>query len=149
MVYSPSHSHYLQFEKTTEGRYNSNLNSGIEILKVIEGELEGGWVFSIKGLVTAEVFADYLQMADSLLDGGYQDAAAVIAGSTLEGNLRTLCKNASIDVERLDSKGRMVPVPAGQLNAELAKSGIYNGLVQKQVTGWLDLRNKAAHGHYG
>jgi hypothetical protein len=25
---------------------------------------------------------------------------------------------------------------------------IYNLLVQKSVTAWLDLRNKAAHGHY-
>jgi len=34
------------------------------------------------------------------------------------------------------------------LNADLATSGVYGKLDQKNVTAWLDLRNKAAHGHY-
>ena len=36
-------------------------------------------------LIHASVFADFLQMADYLVDSGYKDAGAVIAGSTLEG----------------------------------------------------------------
>jgi hypothetical protein len=32
------------------------------------------------------------------------------------------------------------------MNAELAKKGVYNTLVQKRVTWLADLRNKAAHG---
>lgn len=31
---------------------------------------------------------------------------------------------------------------------ELAKAGEYNVLVQKQVTVWADVRNKAAHGKW-
>jgi hypothetical protein len=31
---------------------------------------------------------------------------------------------------------------------ELTAAGAYNGLEQKSGTAWLDLRNKAAHGHY-
>ena len=34
------------------------------------------------------------------------------------------------------------------MNADLASAGVYNKLDQKSVTAWLDLRNKAAHGHY-
>jgi hypothetical protein len=34
------------------------------------------------------------------------------------------------------------------LNADLAKAGKYDKGDQKQVTAWLDLRNKAAHGKY-
>lgn len=34
------------------------------------------------------------------------------------------------------------------MNAELAGVEAYNRLDQKDVTAWLDLRNKAAHGHY-
>ena len=34
------------------------------------------------------------------------------------------------------------------LNAELARAGVFGKLEQKMVTAWLDLRNKAAHGHY-
>jgi len=34
------------------------------------------------------------------------------------------------------------------LNMELSRADVYDRLVQKQVTSWGDLRNKAAHGHY-
>jgi hypothetical protein len=34
------------------------------------------------------------------------------------------------------------------MNADLSSVGAYNKLDQKNVTAWLDLRNKAAHGRY-
>ena len=42
----------------------------------------------------------------------------------------------------------MVPQKADAVNAELVKANAYSKLDQKNVTAWLDLRNKAAHGHY-
>lgn len=35
------------------------------------------------------------------------------------------------------------------MNADLAGANVYSKLDQKNVTAWLDLRNKAAHGKYG
>jgi len=34
------------------------------------------------------------------------------------------------------------------MNADLAKVKVYGILEQKNVTAWLDLRNRAAHGKY-
>jgi hypothetical protein len=34
------------------------------------------------------------------------------------------------------------------MNAELVAAGAYSKLDQKNITAWLDLRNKAAHGQY-
>jgi hypothetical protein len=34
------------------------------------------------------------------------------------------------------------------MNADLVKAGAYNNLQQKAVTGWLAIRNAAAHGDY-
>jgi hypothetical protein len=34
------------------------------------------------------------------------------------------------------------------LNVDLTKANVYNKLDEKNVTAWLDLRNKAAHGSY-
>ena len=45
-------------------------------------------------------------------------------------------------------KVSIVPKKADKLNADLAKAEIYNKLDQKNITAWLDLRNKAAHGKY-
>jgi len=34
------------------------------------------------------------------------------------------------------------------MNADLTKADVYNKLDEKNVTAWLHLRNKAAHGKY-
>ena len=83
------------------------------------------------------------KMAQYLLDSGYKDAAAVIAGSTLEAHLRQLCKKVGITT---DSGGK--PKKADTINSELIKEGAYKKLDQKNVTAWLGLRNSAAHGDY-
>ena len=81
-------------------------------------------------------------MAGYLLEKGFKDAAAVIAGSTLEEHLRQLCKSAGISPK--DNGGR--PKTTDRINSELAAERTYSKLDQKNVTAWLDLRNKAAHG---
>ena len=74
---------------------------------------------------------------------GYKDAAAVIAGSTLESHLRQLSNRLGIP-----SQATSKPKKADTLNAELAKARAYAGIDQKSVTAWLGLRNDAAHGNY-
>ncbi|HEX8372718.1 MAG TPA: hypothetical protein VF585_08060 [Chthoniobacterales bacterium] len=83
-------------------------------------------------------------MADHLLANGYKDAAAVVAGSSLEEHLRLLAVKHGVSSK--DASGR--PKKADLINAELAGELAYSKLDQKNVTAWLDLRNKAAHGHY-
>ena len=105
-------------------------------------------LFDFKDLITAELFTDFLEMAEHLLEHRYKDAAAVIIGSTLENHLRQLCGANSIDINRKNNRGRLVPKKADLLNSELATKGVYNRLDSKSVTAWLDLRNNAAHGNY-
>ena len=105
-------------------------------------------MFTVKGLVTAELFADFLEMADHLLQQGYKDPAAVIIGSVLEEHLRQLCNANSISIEIENNQGILIPKKADRLNSDLAKENVYSKLDQKAATMWLDLRNKAAHGKY-
>ena len=105
-----------------------------------------GYLKSAEELVHAEVFSDFIEMADYLLQGGYKDAAAVIIGGVLEGHLRVLCRKHGIDPDMSAQSGGR-PKKADAMNNELAKAGVYSKLDQKNVTAWLDLRNKAAHGH--
>ncbi|MEL4249473.1 hypothetical protein AAEH72_00410 [Shewanella xiamenensis] len=147
MVYGKSHSHYSEFDAATAEEYESNAQRGHAILLSIQNEIEGGWVFSVKQLITAEIFSDFLEMAQHLLTQGYKDPAAVMIGSVLEENLRQLCKANGVDVE-LERDGVFHPKKADRLNSDLASSEIYTKLDQKAVTMWLDLRNKAAHGKY-
>lgn len=121
---------------------------GIGILKAARAEMTGGWLTTTKGLVSAEVFSDFLGMAEHLLSEKYKDPAAVVVGAVLEEHIRQLCQKRDIPTAATKSDGRVVSHKADFLNAELAKAGAYSGLDQKNVTAWLDLRNKAAHGHY-
>lgn len=102
---------------------------------------------AIKGIVSSEVFSDFLEMASYLLTEGYKDAAAVMIGSVLEQNLKQLCQKYSVEVF-VTGQGKPVPKKADVMNADLVKAGVYNKLDQKNITAWLDLRNKAAHGYY-
>ena len=112
-------------------------------LLALRADFEAGYLQTIEEIVHASVFADFLEMADELLGKSYKDPAAVITGSVLEGHLRKLAERSGIALEH---RGR--PRKADSLNADLTKQVVYNALEQKSVTAWLDLRNKAAHGHY-
>ncbi|MCH7639975.1 MAG: hypothetical protein IH855_11025 [Bacteroidetes bacterium] len=146
-VYGRDHTHYQQFTEHTAHTYQSSAESGLAILKAIRTEIAGGWLFTIRGLVAAEMFSDFLDMAQHLLDQGYKDPAAVVIGSVLEEHLRQLCVKHSIDIA--DPKGgKMIPRKADRLNSDLTKNETYTALDQKQITAWLGLRNDAAHGKY-
>lgn len=114
------------------------------ILRAIRSDYVAGNLQSVRELIHADIFSDFLEMADYLLDQGYKDPAAVVAGSVLEEHLRKLCDKNGIPVTQSQK-----PKKADSLNAELASTNSYSKLDQKSVTAWLDLRNKAAHGKYG
>lgn len=114
------------------------------ILQSLRYDYEHGYLQSVVELVHADIFSDFLEMADYLLHQGYRNPAAVITGSVLESHLRKLCDKRAMSVVKPDGS----PKKADTLNAELAAADIYSKLDQKSVTAWLDLRNKAAHGKY-
>ena len=68
----------------------------IGVVKALRHDLAAGYLQTLTELVHAAVFADFIQMAQCLVESGYKDAAAVICGSTLESHLRELCKRYEI-----------------------------------------------------
>ena len=137
-------SHYLSQFKTNlkAGMGDTNisiLNRLIPILRAAEDDLKNGFLITIKQLVQADVFDSELEQAKSLLQNGYKNAAAVIAGTVLETAIKEICLNNGIELDRKKLT---------HLNDELAKAGIYNKLQQKQITALADIRNNAAHGDY-
>ena len=142
---APPGSSYIEsaadaLEHPGDARWASTLEG---ILKALRSDYEAGYLQSVHELLHASVFADFLEMADHLLNEGYKDPAAVLAGGVLEEHLRKLCEKNGIDTESAGS-----PKKADMLNSQLTKAGAYEKLDQKNVTAWLDLRNKAAHAKY-
>src|SRR6266498_1207110 len=115
----------------------------VGVATALRDDLKAGWLESVVELVHADTYSDFLEMAEELLSKGYKDAAAVIAGSSLEVHLKSLCVKHGV-VTEVNGK----PKKADMMNADLAKAGAYGKLEQKQITAWLGLRNSAAHGEY-
>ena len=119
----------------------------IGIVEALRDDIRSGFLISFSELVRGEIFQNFLDMAEYLCDEGFKDAAAVIAGSTLEAHLKQLSHKNNIDISSTATDGSVRPKKASQLNQDLGKAA-YSLFDQKQVTAWLDLRNSAAHGKY-
>lgn len=140
-VFGKDSDHYQKFDALFSGLHDwTPVRNGVGIMRAAKDDYENGYLFETRVLIQAEVFDDFLEQAQHLFDSGYHAPAAVVAGSVLEDGLRKLCVRNGII---LPAKPKL-----DTMNAELAKAGVYNLLVQKQITALADLRNKAAHGRW-
>lgn len=131
--------HYKQIEGTytKEGGESYGMLKCLGVLESAYEDFKLGLLEDTHTLITAEVFTDFIEQAEYLLDEGYKLPAAVLMRGVLENSLRTLCKKAQI---ALSDKPKLE-----WMNTELVKVGIYNKNVQKQVTAWAGIGNSAAH----
>lgn len=151
-LYGDKNSYLYRYEEIlkTPQFYKMHSNNYIHIgvmtgiIAAVQHEFNKGLLVDIRRLIQADIFADFLEMGEYLLNENYKDAAAVIIGGVLENSLRKLATAHGISI--VNSSGKMLTLEP--LNGECAKMNIYDKLVQKQITSWGDLRNKAAHGHY-
>jgi len=120
-----------------------HLAGQIGVVESLLHNIRNGYLRTLEELIHGELFGDFLEMAQHLLESGYKDAAAVVCGSTLEAHLKQLCKKAGIPT---DAAGKAKK--ADTINGEFGGAGVYSKLDQKNVTAWLELRNRAAHGDY-
>ena len=134
--------HFTSFVTAEKPRaYEDNVQIYKRVRAVFEAareDFEGGYLVSVRDLVHAELAGSELEQARELFEAGYVTAAAVVSGVVLETTLRTLCDKHSLSHGKLD-----------KMNADLAKAGQYNSLVQKRVTAMAAIRNSAAHGNDG
>jgi hypothetical protein len=147
-VFGTVHPYTTEFARALDGSSRQSVREAQSTLLAARDELAGGWFVKVRSIVSAEIFADFLEMAEYLASEGYVHPAAVMTGSVLEEHLRQLAFRMGIALEQPDASGKAVPRKADVLNADLAKATTYNKLDQKQITAWLDLRNKAAHAKY-
>jgi len=105
-------------------RLHEHTTSILGVVKALLEDLNAGHLRSLVELVHGDVFADFLEMAQHLCEAAYKDAAAVIAGSTLEAHLRTLCNKASVPSEAVKPNGDTVPKKADAMNGDLSSAGV-------------------------
>jgi hypothetical protein len=125
-----------------------------EIVGLLTGLLDdydAGMLDPLVSRVEAELAADYLGQAEALLAGTHQGVAdrvpaAVLAGAVLESGLRTLSGRQTPALAITGGNGR--PKMLNALIDDLKNAGVYNELQAKELRGWADIRNAAAHGEF-
>ena len=83
-------------------------------------DIQNNYLRTFEEQVHGDLFGDFLDMAAQLIRTREKDAAAVLAGTTLEVHIRQLCEKHGVKIRSGKSTKR-----AGTLNAELVTKGAY------------------------
>ncbi len=114
------------------------------VIQALHNDLSLGYLSSHSEIIRGDLFSDYLDMAEHLLEEGYKDAAAVMAGGTLETHLKKISEKNEIEIFNQNQQPKIV----SKLVDELKRREVFNKSIYKQVIAWLDIRNNAAHAKY-
>jgi hypothetical protein len=139
-VLGENHIYVQRFKSLGRQPYKNTAHSGQGILRAVREDIEGGYLKKVEALVSAEVFTNFLEMAEHLLQQGYKDPAASLIGAVLEDGLRRICAKNSLPIRSIES--------ISSLNKNLADAQVYNRLTQKKVHVWNEVRNNADHGNF-
>lgn len=133
------HIYYEFFANKCVSNYANQVQEGLGVLKAAESDINAGFYESAIKMAAAEVFTDFLDMVDHLLENGYKDPAAMLSGAVLEDGLRRICEG-KITVKEDDN--------ITSLNNRLADKGIYTKIMRKSIDTWGAIRNSADHGRF-
>jgi hypothetical protein len=109
--------------------------------------LKAAWSFSstdtpvetttVADLDGMDLCGEFLAEAQNYLNMGRHQSAAILAGDAMEETLRRLCADNSVSLSR--------PTVDGMI-AELARQGVYDSLVEQQLSEYTSLHAKAMNG---
>ncbi|MBN1694403.1 HEPN domain-containing protein [candidate division WOR-3 bacterium] len=135
-----NHNYTQRFFEVVKFASVRNVEMGLSILDSLEEDIRDGYLFDIKNLVSAEVFDDFLEMAEHLLENKYKDPAASLSGAVLENCLKEIAENSNIKLKKREN--------LNSLNQKCADAELYNRIIQKKIQSWIEIRNYADHGEF-
>ena len=137
-IFGAHHTYYKEFIEHAKNNWLPEAEAGINILQAAKAEIEGGWLFTVEGQVSAEIFADFIALAKEALDDN-KDVAAVLACAALEDALKRVAVKEGLNVDDKDM--------SEVINALKAK-GVIKGAQAPIVQSYVKLRNKAFHAEW-
>jgi len=139
-VFGEDSIHFKEFHESCKHPHYLQALQGVSVLKAAKQDIEGGYLTRIETLVSADIFNNFLEMAEYLLEQGYKDPAASLIGAVLENGLRKIAKKHGIKLKTKET--------ISSLNQKLADAQIYNRLTQKRIQVWNEVRDNADHGNF-
>jgi len=135
-----NHNYTQRFFEMVKFARIRDVEIGLSILDSLEEDIKNGYLFDIKNLISAEVFDDFLEMAEHLLENNYKDPAASLGGAVLENCLKEIAVNNNVKLKESEN--------LNSLNQKCTDAKLYNKLMRKKVQSYIDIRNYADHGEF-
>ena len=149
MLFSNSRSgdEYQESIKEMEKRFygtESSVNRITGILIGLKENYEDGFYDDLQRRLVTEISADYMGLAEALLNEGISGQydhvpAAVLCGAVLENRLRHWCDSQTPPIPTTKSDGSNKTL--GPLTEELRKTKKFDKQVLRQLQWWTDIRN--------
>ena len=89
-VVGANHAYPAEFARIINSNSPVTVTGGMGILRALREDIANGYLRRLEALVSADVFTDFLDMAQHLLDTDYKDPAASLTGAVLEDGLRRI-----------------------------------------------------------
>lgn len=137
-TFDAKHTYYKEFNTVVRHDDPKHVEAGKNILLAVKAEIAGGWLFTVKGLVSSEILADFIALAKESLDQS-KDVAAVLVCAALEDALKRVAIQKGLGVEDKDM--------SEVINA-LKANGVIKGAQAPIAKGYAKLRNKAFHAEW-
>jgi hypothetical protein len=106
-------------------------------LVALRNAIDSNMLISLESRLRANVYDDFLEQANELLDAKYHVAAMTLIGGVLEDHLRKLCDARSL---KWPGNGNI-----SKYN-DLLREKLYPQTTWRRIQSLADLRNTAAHG---
>ena len=138
----PNHAYLEEFQKTIseEDLRNSNVDGGVNILERLLDDMSSGYMVQFKALVTADVFADFIEMSRHLYKKKFYIPAVSVITAVLEDGLRRIAAFKGVTVGKDDT--------LGPLNDTCAKEGVYSQIEHNMIDKFRIIRNYVDHGQF-
>lgn len=132
--------YYQRFVEDTQLNDQLGVRRGVAILDALSADVADGYLGRRADLIAAEVFTDFLDMADHLIKAGYVHPAASLIGAVLEDGMRRIARNHKVTVQPSDD--------LSALNTKCLQGGVYSTIEAGRVAVWTRIRNAADHGDF-
>src|SRR5260370_6536693 len=96
MVHTSTFAHAAALQADSKIHSNTRLSELAATARALREDIAADWLASVVELAHADTYAGYLEMAEGLHSQGYKDAAAVIAGTSLDVHLKAPATHHSI-----------------------------------------------------
>jgi len=137
-VFGAKHAYCREFGVILNSPNLTATEAGKQILQAARDEISGQWLFTVKGLVSAEILGDFIALGKQTLDEN-KDVAAVLVCAALEDSLKRVAMQKGLCVEDKD-----MPEVINALKA----NGLIKGSQVPIAKGYAKLRNKAFHAEW-